>query len=284
MSITPQPNLWQCGPFALKHAMVTLGIFADEKDITRYARTRSNYGTDEKQLARAAKEYDCDLLMIRRHDPEAAKRQLLKYLRKGIPSLVCVHEWSHWITVVKTEGGKFIILDSRDKAVLQIVTWNRLKKMWVYYEPDEYDKEHRHTIYDFHPVVPRVRIHTKAKFSIARAKFLRRPENRLLAQFWDQYVEDLLALCRPRTILSRNVFSLGEFLRRHEEMILEQVAYWHGSINRKKANKILDNMHFVADTYGLVIHEEDEKRTIAGIASILSLWAASEYGVRKIYK
>jgi len=284
MSITPQPNLWQCGPFALKHAMVTLGIFADEKDITRYARTRSNYGTDEHQLARAAKKYDCDLLMIRRHNPEAAKRQLLKYLRKGIPSLVCVYGWSHWITVVKAEAGKFIILDSRDKAVLQIVSWGQLRKMWVYVEPDEFDKEHRHTIYDFHPVTPRIRVQTKAKFSIARAKFLRRPENRILAQFWDQYVEDLLALCRPRTMLSRNVFSLGEFLRRHEEMILEQIIFWHGTVNRKKANKILDNMHFVADTYGLVIHEEDEKRAIAGITSVLSLWAASEYGVRKIYK
>lgn len=284
MSITPQPNLWQCGPFALKHAMVTLGIFADEKDITRFAHTRSDYGTDEQQLARAAKEYDCDMLMIRRHDPEEAKRQLLKYLRKGIPSLVCVYEWSHWVTVVKTEAGKFIILDSRDKAVLQIVTWSQLKNMWVYYEPDEYDKEHRHTIYDFHPVVPRFRIQTKAKFSIARAKFLRRPENRMLSQFWDQYVEDLLALCRPRTILSRNVFSLGEFLRRHEEMILEQVLFWHGGVDRKKANKILSNMHFVADTYGLVIHEEDEKRAIAGITSILTLWSASAYGVREVYQ
>jgi hypothetical protein len=284
MSISPQPNLWQCGPFALKHAMVTLGIFADEKDITRFAHTRSVHGTDERQLARAAKEYGCNMPMVRRHDPEGAKRQLLKYLRKGIPSLVCVYEWSHWVTVVKSEAGKFIILDSHDKAVLQIVTWSQLKNMWVYYEPDEYDNEHRHTIYDFHPVVPRFRIQTKAKFSIARAKFLRRPENRILAQFWDQYVEDLLSLCRPRTILSRNVFSLGEFLRRHEEMILEQVLFWHGGVNRKKANKILDNMHFVADTYGLVIHEEDEKRTIAGITSILTLWSAGEYGVRKVYK
>ena len=284
MSITPQPNLWQCGPFALKHALVTLGIFADEKDITRFARTRSDYGTDEQQLTRAAKEYDCDMLMIRRYDPEGAKRQLLKYLRKGISSLVCIYGWSHWITVVKAEAGKFIILDSRDKAVLQIVTWSQLKNMWVYYEPDEYDKEHRHTIYDFHPVVPRFRIQTKAKFSIARAKFLRRPENRMLARFWDQYVEDLLALCRPRTILSRNVFSLGEFLRRHEEMILEQVLFWHGGVEKKKANKILNNMHFVADTYGLVIHEEDEKRAITGITSLLTLWAAGEYGIRAVYK
>ncbi len=284
MSIKPQPNLWQCGPYALKHAMVTLGIFADENDITKLARTRSDHGTDETQLARAARAYDCDMLMIRRHDPEEARRQMVAYLKKGIPSLVCVHEWSHWVTVVKAEKGKFIILDSRDKAVLQIVTWSQLKNMWVFYEEDEYDEEHWETIYDFHPIVPRFRLQTKAKFSTARAKFLRRPENRELSRFWDHYVEDLLTLCKRRTSLSRKVFSLGEFLRRHEGMILDQVDFWHGAIERRAANKILDNMHFVADTYGLVIHEEDEKRVIAGITAILALWAAGEYGAAGVYK
>ena len=284
MSISPQPNLWQCGPFALKHAMVTLGIFADEDDITRYTRSRDDYGTDEVQLQRAAKEYDCDLLMIRRHDPEKAKQELLKFLRRGIPSLICVYEWNHWITVVKAEQGKFIILDSHDKAVLQICTWNQLKKNWVYHESDETDPEHKETIYDFHPVLPKFRVTTKAKFSVARAKFLRRPENRLLARLWDEYVEDLLNLCRPRTVLSVNVFSLGEFLRRHQEIILDQVIFWHGDVERSDANKILNNMHFVADTYGLVIHEEDEKRTIAGITALLTMWATSSYGIGRVYR
>ncbi|MFA6438296.1 MAG: hypothetical protein WCX28_03230, partial [Bacteriovoracaceae bacterium] len=170
-----------------------------------------------------------------------------------------------------------------DKAVLQILSWHQLKKIWVYNESDENDPEHHETIYDFHPVVPRFRVSTKAKFSVARAKFLRRPENRLLARLWDEYVEDLLNLCRPRTVLSIKVFSLGEFLRRHQEMIVDQVVFWHGKVERSDANKILSNMHFVADTYGLVIHEEDEKRAIAGITSILTLWAASKQGVDQVY-
>jgi hypothetical protein len=284
MGINPQPNLWQCGPFALKHALVTLGIFADEHDITKIARTRSDYGTDETQLGRAARAYNCDMLMIRRHDPEGARRELMRYLRRGIPSLICVYEWSHWVTVVKAESGKFILLDSRDKAVLTILSWSELKNRWVYYEPDEYDEDHWETIYDFHPVVPRFRVQSKAKFSVARARFLRRPENRTLARFWDHYIADLLTICKPRTSLSRKVFSLGEFFRRHEEMILDQVYYWHGSIERNEANKILKNMHFVADTYGLVIHDEDEKRAIAGITAILALWAAGQYGAAPVYQ
>ena len=284
MSIKPQPNLWQCGPFALKHALVALGIFADEGTITKLARTRSSSGTDEHQLARAARAFGCNLPTIRRHSPESARSELLSFLRRGIPVLVCVYEWSHWIAVVKAERGKYITLDSRDKAVLTILSWSELKNRWVYHEQDTQDETHWERIYDFHPVVPRFRVRTKAKFSITRAHYLRRPENRALALHWDQYVADLLEICKPRTSLSRKVFSMGEFFRRHEEMILDQVDYWHGSIKRKDAGKILHHMHVVADTYGLVIHTEDEKRAIAAITAILAYWTAGESRIEPVYR
>ena len=35
MGIYPQPNTWQCGPFALKHALLTLGIVEHERKLTR---------------------------------------------------------------------------------------------------------------------------------------------------------------------------------------------------------------------------------------------------------
>ena len=283
MGIHPQPNLWQCGPFALKHALITLGILAEEKAITKIAGTRSLYGTDDAQLARATRSFDCDMLMVRRHDPEGARRELIRHLRRGIPALLCVFEWSHWVAVVKAEGGRFILLDSHDDAVLTILTWSELKNRWVYLEQDEYDKEHWETIYDFHPVVPRFRVRTKARFSVTRARYLRRSENRSLSRLWDHYVSDLMTICKPRTSLSRKVISLGEFFRRHEQVILDQVDYWHGGIDRHSAFKILQNMHFVADTYGLVIHEEDEKRTISGITAILTLWAAGRYGASPVY-
>jgi hypothetical protein len=284
MSIKPQPNLWQCGPFALKHALVMLGIFADENDISRKAGTRAAYGTDERQLTRAAREFNCTMLSIRRHHHDTARADLLSFLRRGIPVLICAYEWSHWITVVKAERGKYIVLDSRDKAVLTILTWSELKNRWVYYLQDEEDRTHWEIIYDFYPILPRFRIRTKARFSIGRARYLRRPENRALARYWDQYVADLLTICMPRTSLSRQVISLGEFFRRHEGMILDQVNYWHGSIDRKDAGRVLAHMHFVADTYGLVIPREDEKRALVGITTILSLWAASQVRIPPFYR
>jgi hypothetical protein len=283
MGFYPQPNLWQCGPFALKHGLVMLGILADENKISKIAGTRWWSGTDEFQLARAARTYDCKLSLIRRYDPEVARKELVSYLRKGIPVLLCVEQWSHWITAVKAEKGKFIILDSREKSVLNILSWRELRKKWTYFERDEQDKTAVQTIFDFHPIEPRFRVHTKAHFSIARATFLRKPYNRGFAHLWNEYLEDLLKLCRPRTPNRENYISLGEFLRRHEAMIVDQLDLWHGWIKRSQARRVLSHLHFVADTYGLVLPNHDEKRGIAGITAILALWAASQYGVHPVY-
>ncbi|HQR18868.1 MAG TPA: hypothetical protein PK948_10875 [Gemmatimonadales bacterium] len=283
MGIYPQPNIWQCGPFALKHALVTLGVLKDEREISKLAGSHWWHGTDDLQLGRAARRFNCDLLMIRRHNERQARTELIRYLRRGIPVLLCVDEWSHWLTAVNVEQGKFILLDSREKKVVTIADWPTLRRMWVYHEDDEVDDTATHTYFDLHPVVPRVRRQTKAQFSLARARILRRAANRRLAELWDVYLGDLLVLCRTRTPLSRKVFSLGEFFRRHEEMIIEQVDYWHGNIDHRAAKNVLYNLHFVADTYGLVVPAGQEKRTIAGITAILSLWAAGAYGVQPVY-
>jgi hypothetical protein len=281
MGFSPQTNRWQCGPFALKHALIMLGIQADERAIAKLAGSDKLAGTNEVQLARAARKFDCDLLLERREEAGEARRELVAHLRQGLPCLVCINEWSHWVTIAKEEKGRFIVLDSYDEAVLVILNWKQLEACWVYHlDADGQTK----TLYDFHPVIPRYRVQTRARVSLARARFLRRPENRVFARQWDKYVEDLLAICRPRTPLSSNVISLGEFLRRYGEMVLDQVAFWHGWIERRRAAKVLENLHFVADTYGLIIHEEDEKRALAGITSLLTLWAGGRYGVTPVYQ
>ncbi|MFN8580843.1 MAG: hypothetical protein U0163_07710 [Gemmatimonadaceae bacterium] len=283
MSLYPQPNRWQCGPFALKHALVTLGISASERVITEIAGAGPSLGADEAQLRRAARKFHCDMPPVRRHDAAEAREQLLFHLKHGHPCLICVRQWAHWITIVKAEAGKFIVLDSEDDAVLSVFTWRKLQRVWPYRERDKHDKRHVVTLYDLYPVVPGVRVRTRAQFSLARARYLRRPEHRRLAAHWDDYLADLLSICRPRTALSSHVVSMGEFFRRYDTMILDQVDYWHGEVNRQSASRVLRNMHFVADTYGLVIHEEDEKRAIAGISAILALWAASKVHVAPFY-
>lgn len=283
MGIYPQPNLWQCGPFALKHALIALGLPHDEGEITHIAGTRWWQGTDEIQLGRAARRFGCTLHLVRRRDPLRARRELLLWLKRGLPVLLCVDQWSHWITVVKAEAGKYIILDSHERRVLAIADWATLRRRWAYREDAEVADEEPQHLYDLHPVVPRRGWRMRAHFSLARVRALRLPKNRQIAARWDAYLEDLLAFCSPRSPRSERVVSLGEFFRRHGSMLVEEVDYWHGALDRDAARRILDDLHFVADTYGLVVPEESEKRAIAGLTALLAMWAAGEYGVSRVY-
>jgi hypothetical protein len=283
MGLYPQPNKWTCGPFALKHALVMLGMFVDEIRIARIAGTHWWSGTDEIKLSKAARACDCTMKLIRRRDPELARKALLSYIRKNRPCVICVDQWNHWITVVNGErgrDGRYVIIDSKSAPVVNVLTWPQLRRRWGYLDRDSEDER---PIFDLHPIIPKFRVRTKAKFSIQRARYLRRPENADFAFYWDEYVADLLTVCRPRTARSYDVLSMGEFLRRHEDMLVELVTYWHGEVTKREIKKLLDNMQFVIDTYGLIIPHDREKRTIVSIALLLALWSAGRYGVESFY-
>ncbi len=278
----PQPEEWTCGPFALKHAMVSLGRAVEAGDIAQTARTHWWSGTDEIRLARAARSFDCDLVLERSSDAEAARKRLITYLRKQVPVLLCVDEWAHWITVVGVEGRRFLVIDSGQDPVLTIYTWAQLRARWMFHDTD-YCKDEPPVLYDLHAIVPRSNSGVKADFSIDRIKFLRRPENRSLSLYWNEYLEDLLEICRPPSGRITQALSMGEFLRRHQEMIVSRVAFWHGDIDRSVIVKILRNFRFVSDTYGLVIPAASTRRAAADLAILVTMWVVAVRGVDAMY-
>ncbi len=278
----PQPNEWTCGPFALKHAMVTLGRAADANAIAQTARTHWWGGTNEIRLARAARSMDCDLVLERSSDAEDARKRLVRHLRGHVPVLLCVDQWSHWITVVGVEGRRFLVIDSEQDPVLTIHTWPQLRARWCYRDVD-YRKEAPPLLYDLHAIVPRFKNTVKADFSLERIKFLRRPENKSLALFWNEYLEDLLEICRPPSGRMVSPLSMGEFLRRHQDMIVSRVAFWHGDIDREAIVRVLRNFRFVSDTYGLVIPAASARRAAADMAILVTMWVVAVRGIDAMY-
>lgn len=275
MGFYPQPNTWQCGPFALKHALAILGKFIDEKSLSRKARTTRG-GTDERMLSRAAKAVKTKLVEFRRSNDEAAYRALKKNLEKGLPCLICINQWGHWVTIVgfNEREQRFVVLDSEKDPVVRLPSWTELKRRWAYVE---YLKSgERKEYYDLYVVKPLFRVSTKANFSLSRARYLRRTSNASLAKYFDEYVTDMLNIARPRSTRStgRHI-SMAEFLRRHRKMLVETVSFWHGTITVAQINRVLTNMQYVAETYGLVVREDEEKMTIASFAALLMTWATS---------
>jgi hypothetical protein len=123
----------------------------------------------------------------------------------------------------------------------------------------------------------------KADFSVERIKFLRRPENRTLALFWNEYLEDLLEICRPPSGRMIAPLSMGEFLRRHQELIVSRVAFWHGDIDRDAIVKVLRKLRFVSDTYGLVIPAASTRRAAADLAILVTMWVVAVRGIDQMY-
>ncbi len=278
----PQPNEWTCGPFALKHALLALGRMVDVQQISSTARTHWWSGTDEIQLARAARECECDLVLERRSDAEAARKLLTKHLREQTPVLLCVDEWTHWITVLRAEDRRFVVVDSNDDPLLSVRTWPQLRNWWRYHDVD-YSKDAPPVLYDLMAVTPRFRTTVKADFSVERVKFLRRPENRRLALHWNEYLEDLLEICKPPSTRINEPLSMGEFLRRHAELLMTRVVYWHGDVNRDEVARVLRDLRFVSETYGLVIPASMSRRALADLAILTALWTCADRGVDPMF-
>ncbi|HEX2961651.1 MAG TPA: cysteine peptidase family C39 domain-containing protein [Ignavibacteriales bacterium] len=277
MSFYPQPNKYYCGPFALKYALVMLGIFKNENSIAKSAGSTWWAGTDEIGLARAAKKFHCHMHYFRSEDPAIALDLLDRELKKGLPCILSVNNWGHWLTVLGYQKERYIIVDSGLERVIAIMTPKQLLRKWKYVDEEGCPS------YDGYSLLPQFKVATKALFTLEKARHVMYKKNENLAKKWDTYFNDLINICRPRTPNSYNIISVNEFLRRHRNPLIKKVAFWHGTPNYKELEKILQNFQFVAEVYDLVIYHEDEKRALIDFTSLLMMYACGKYGMDAIY-
>ena len=278
MSFYSQPNKYQCGPFALKYALVMLGVFANEKSISKIAGSTWRYGTDEIGLQNAAKHYYCRFKYFRREIGQDAIKVLTQHLKKGFPCVLSVDNWGHWITVVNWQQGKFILIDSSKDKVINIYSATQLIQRWKYIDPDDKFKS-----FDGYAIIPNFKPRTRATFTLSKARYVMKKKNSDLAKHWDTYFNDLIWICKPRTAASIHTISFGEFLRRYEKMIVQEVAFWHGIPSHTELRKIVDKMKFIADVYNLIIYIDEHKKALIDITSLLMMYACGKYGMDKIY-
>lgn len=278
MSFYPQPYKYQCGPFALKYGLVMLGRFENEREIGKKAGSTWWHGTDEIGLAKAAKSFDCKMKYFRRETAKDAIKVLSYHLKRGYPCILSVDNWEHWITVINEQHGKFVVVDSGLDKVIVIYSHIQLARRWKFIDDETGDIG-----YDGYALISNHKAATKAKFSLEKAKYVMRDRNRILARKWDTYFNDLITICRPRFRQSTKTISFHEFLRRHEKLLVKQVANWHGSPSYRELQKILDDMQFVAEVYNLVIYMEDQKKALIDLAALLMMYACGRYGMDPIY-
>lgn len=278
MSFYPQPSSYECGPFALKYALVMLGQFRSEKELGRIAGSNWWNGTDEIGLAKAAKASDCEMKYFRKKDPKIALRSLTAHLKQAHPCILSVDNWEHWFTVINYQSGRYVVVDSKLPKVIKIYSPAAMLKRWKYT-----DEETSQVSYDGYAIIPKFRTATKGKFSLEVARKVMHEKNKEVAEKWDIYFNDLIDICRPLTGNSKFSYSFTEFLRRYEKLLIRRVAHWHGDPKHSELRKILDNMEFVADVYDLRIYEKDEEKVLVDVTSLLMMYACGRYGMDPIY-
>ena len=203
---------------------------------------------------------------------EDARIDLTTYLARGIPVLLCIEQWDHWVTAVHEDDGLFVLFDSRHPAVVRVIPWELLRTLWVYHGRDP--NARGFGIFDLHPVVPRRGATWHASFTAGRTRALGEWENRSLTKRWGEYLNTLSDVAVPRSEPS-DLFQLspGAFFARHEEALLTHAAVSR-ALDRPAAREALHHLRFVADTYDMMFRADDERHAVTAIAALLDTLSA----------
>jgi hypothetical protein len=209
MGLYDQPNSWQCGPFALKHGLLAYGIFAHEDLLAKVAGSTVELGTDDRQLAKTARDYGCNLLVERYRTAFAAKRALRRHLAVHIPVLLCLDQWDHWVTAVGADDTHVVVLDSHYDTVVRLEPWRGvLRRLGFRRRPWRWGPTLRW--YDLHPLLTRGEPVLRLALNTNRARRLLEapaPFRRAL----DEYAQRLVPYA-VRNGHRSSTFSLGPWL------------------------------------------------------------------------
>lgn len=251
MGIYRQPNNWQCGPFALKHALLALGVFAHEDELAAIAGSSPATGTDEVGLGRAASAYRTELRVVRRRTAPAARGVLSRWLRRGVPVLLCVDQWDHWVTAVGHDEKEIVLLDSRPSSptVLTIEPWTSLRERMVYRERRLGGIWNR-WLYDLQPIIPIRRSSFRFHLTPQRARTLL-GKRAWLQEHWDEYARRLVPLASPHP-LGRTV-PLEQVIEDHRFHIIHTLRDGHHVSQPTPVAAMIGAAAFVSGMYGLRI-------------------------------
>jgi|SRR5579863_4301731 len=131
--VYPQRNKWACGPWALRHCFLKWGLDVDPYDLAKMCKSTRGGGTDERKMERGTRLVGGHYRTIDVESASEAKRQIERLLRKGLPLILSVEKWGHWVACLHHSSKGYLIFDSsRPGPVIQLWTWHKLKKRLRY--------------------------------------------------------------------------------------------------------------------------------------------------------
>jgi ABC-type bacteriocin/lantibiotic exporter with double-glycine peptidase domain len=102
---------WSCGPAALVNAARAIGVRVSEGRIRKLAGTTED-GTDEIKLIFATRSIGLTATPNHTKDQAAGWAFIRANVLDGRPCLVCIDQWSHWVTIIGMIGDRVLLADS----------------------------------------------------------------------------------------------------------------------------------------------------------------------------
>jgi hypothetical protein len=269
MALYGQPNSWQCGPFALKHALLAYGVFAHEDDLARAAGSSPVRGTDEVRLRRAARLHGFDLGVVRRTSARAARRELAGLLERGTPVLLCFDQWEHWVTALSADDAHVVVCDSYYDSVLRLEPWETVLDRLAYRERGWQGLWSR-TLFDLHPVLARGPATVRLDLPPARAARLLQEDAAPLAQVWDVYARGLLELAEETGDEQLELgVPLEAVVSGCREALLAEVVALRGPEARGDAEQLIEALTFTARLFDVNVRPDLERHALPRLVELV---------------
>lgn len=108
-----QARGWSCGPAAVVNAARAMGSRISEGRIRALAGTTED-GTDEDELIAAIRGVSLKATPHHSADQSAAWAFVRANVLDGRPTVLCIDQWHHWVTIVGIVGDRVLLVDPND--------------------------------------------------------------------------------------------------------------------------------------------------------------------------
>lgn len=108
-----QSQAWSCGPASIVNGCRVLGMRVSERSVRALCGSSPD-GTDDDQMIAGIRGLGLTATPHHSADAAAAWAFVRSNVMEGRPSLICIDQWRHWVTLIGTVGGLVILVDPVD--------------------------------------------------------------------------------------------------------------------------------------------------------------------------
>jgi ABC-type bacteriocin/lantibiotic exporter with double-glycine peptidase domain len=139
-----QADLFSCGVFAIRNALLALGHSVSEKKIRVHTGTTAEHGTQDHGIKQALERLGYTWEEVSSPDLSQARTQVVEAIAGGAAAILLTKAGQHWVAGIGVNGTGLIVFDSdttkKNRVTNGVKVWTAKKvaKYWTPYQGNYY--------------------------------------------------------------------------------------------------------------------------------------------------